>query len=102
MSFQRTLTRFSVRAITPSASSWQGLRVQSRAYTLEFSPSSTGPRRESFGRWSMKDAVAASPSSSPNASTPSTTKMPMPARALRASLRWRSRRRLRASPGSGP
>ena len=50
----------------------------------------------------MNDAVAARPSSSPNASTPSTTKMPMPARALRASLRWRSRRRLRASPGSGP
>ncbi len=80
MSFQRTLTRFSVRAMTPSASSWHGLRVQSRAYTLEFSPSATGPRRESLGRWSMNAAVAASPASRPNASTPTTTKMPMPAR----------------------
>jgi hypothetical protein len=102
MSFQRTLMRFSVRAITPRGVSWQGRRVQSRAYTLEFSPSSIGPMRESFGRLSMKAAVAASPTRRPNPSVPTTTKMPMPARVRRASRRWRSRRRLRASPGSGP
>ena len=86
MSFQRTLTRFSMRAITPSASSWHGLRVQSRAYTLEFSPSSTGPRRESFGRWSMNAAVAASPATQTETrAARSRTKRPMPARAWRAS-----------------
>ena len=102
MSFQRTLMRFSVRAMTPSASSWHGLRVQSRAYTLEFSPSSTGPRRESLGRWSMNAAVAASPShETETEQSPISTKRPMPARAWRACRRFRSLRRLRASPGSG-
>ena len=100
MSFQRTLTRFSVRAITPSGTSVHGLRVQSRVNTLEFSPNSTGGRFESFGRWSMNAAVAARPASRPKASRPPTTKIAIPARARRASLRWRSRRRLRASPGS--
>ena len=84
MSFQRTLTRFSARAMTPSGTSEQGFFVQFRTYTLEFSPSSIGPSFESFGRWSMNAAVAARPSREPNTSRPATTKQgdapPRPAR----------------------